>query len=552
MYGEKPAEADAGEEGAEHYHDSGKCPHCGSGNIVTDRRSGERVCGSCAVVLDEVMVDPGQEWRSFNLREDEDRSRTAPGKDVLNRSTWTSFRMGDVKGIEQSHQFRRMRRESTRAASGSGMQRNLHVAKDRFDVMCGRLGHKGSDNAVRSEASNVYLRALKAGLVRGRSIDGMVAASIKVAWRRMGVSRPMSDVADASGVDKKEIGKNYRLMVKELGMRIGAPKAKEALGKIVNVLDAPPRHERLAGMILDEAKALRILDGKSPEGAAAGAYYIASKYLGGTRTQADIAKAARTTEVTVRNRYKALRDGLAEQGVLVSDLAERAGFASAAKPELPDVPELASQQPGPETLVEGIYLQKLDELSRDLCMSATAYGAAQSIYGAALRSLRRARDNRQLALYASAVLALELYGGMLRPEDAVSPATSSNRREVRRMARAIRRSLDLEEPDVSMEECARYVLGKMKADDGAVEKVVLGMLAEYERDAAKGLALAADRMSLAAAAAKKVLKHFGMPATSASLGYRCGLTVREVSAGLKALAGYSASEMNLTYGRAPG
>ncbi|MCK4279577.1 MAG: transcription initiation factor IIB, partial [Candidatus Thorarchaeota archaeon] len=49
---------------------------------------------------------------------------------------------------------------------------------------------------------------------------------------------------------------------------------------------------------------------KDPKGMAAAAIYVASILTGSRRTQLEIARTARVTEVTVRNRYKEMVEKL--------------------------------------------------------------------------------------------------------------------------------------------------------------------------------------------------------------------------------------------------
>ena len=57
-----------------------------------------------------------------------------------------------------------------------------------------------------------------------------------------------------------------------------------------------------------------LTSGRGPTGVAAAALYIASVLLGERKTQRDVADIAGVTEVTIRNRYKALTEQL-EMGV---------------------------------------------------------------------------------------------------------------------------------------------------------------------------------------------------------------------------------------------
>ena len=62
--------------------------------------------------------------------------------------------------------------------------------------------------------------------------------------------------------------------------------------------------------LLAEARRKRFVAGKDPMGMAAAALYIACLQNNEKITQKDIAEAAGVTEVTVRNRYKALKKQL--------------------------------------------------------------------------------------------------------------------------------------------------------------------------------------------------------------------------------------------------
>ncbi len=62
--------------------------------------------------------------------------------------------------------------------------------------------------------------------------------------------------------------------------------------------------------ILNEAKVQGISAGKDPMALAAAALYVACVLEGEKKTQKEIAEVANVTEVTVRNRYKGLKESL--------------------------------------------------------------------------------------------------------------------------------------------------------------------------------------------------------------------------------------------------
>ena len=55
-----------------------KCPECGSINLILNKEKGEVICKDCGLVIEEKMVDFGQEWREFDEGADKMRRTGAP------------------------------------------------------------------------------------------------------------------------------------------------------------------------------------------------------------------------------------------------------------------------------------------------------------------------------------------------------------------------------------------------------------------------------------------------------------------------------------------
>ncbi|MBI4170201.1 MAG: transcription initiation factor IIB, partial [Candidatus Aenigmarchaeota archaeon] len=53
-----------------------KCPECGSRSFYRDQEKAERICAKCGLVLEESMVDTGQDWRAFDHDQKVKRART--------------------------------------------------------------------------------------------------------------------------------------------------------------------------------------------------------------------------------------------------------------------------------------------------------------------------------------------------------------------------------------------------------------------------------------------------------------------------------------------
>ncbi len=99
-------------------------------------------------------------------------------------------------------------------------------------------------------------------------------------------------------------------MLRELQIQMPKPEAQLRVPKIAAMVGVGERTQQAAVELLREATRLRITAGKDPMGLAAAALYIACVTCDEKRTQKMIADAAGVTEVTIRNRYKGLKEAL--------------------------------------------------------------------------------------------------------------------------------------------------------------------------------------------------------------------------------------------------
>jgi len=291
-----------------------RCPECGSARLIRDYGNSEVVCVDCGFVIAAKIADQGPEWRAFNGEEWERKTRVgAPLTYMIHDkglSTFIDRRDMDVHGNridpDQRSKIYRLRKLQRRSRV-SDKERNLSFALR--EIM--RLASKLSlSKAVSESASIIYRKVLNGGLVRGRSTQEISAAAVYLACRKFGVTRTLEDVASASNLSRKELGRSYRLIVKALGLYVPPPEPGIYISKISNKLVAQGKFEEIAKKILKAAKKLKITCGKGPRGLAAAACYIASVITGDRVTQREIAEAARLSEVTVRNRFREFSERL--------------------------------------------------------------------------------------------------------------------------------------------------------------------------------------------------------------------------------------------------
>ena len=163
---------------------------------------------------------------------------------------------------------------------------------------------------VREAAAVNYKKAVDKRLIRGRSIEGVAAASLYAACRQCGVPRTLDEIGQASRTGRKEIGRTYRFMVRELKMKIMPTGPEDYISRFCSGLGLDSEVEAKAYELIKAAQEKELTSGRGPTGIAASIIYIASVLCGKRRTQREVAEVAGVTEVTIRNRYKELIQNL--------------------------------------------------------------------------------------------------------------------------------------------------------------------------------------------------------------------------------------------------
>ncbi len=296
------------------------CPECG-GRLAADTEHGETVCRDCGLVVEEDEIDRGPEWRAFDSTEKDEKSRVgAPTTNMMHDkglSTNIDWRDQDAYGnsldARQRQKMQRLRKWNERFRTRDSKERNLKQALGEIDRMASALG---LPDTVRETASVIYRRALDENLLPGRSIEGVSTASVYAAARQAGVPRSLDEVAGVSRVEKSEIARTYRYVVRELNLEVKPADPESYVPRFASDLQLSDEAENRARTLLRSAKDQGVHSGKSPVGLAAAAVYAASLLTNEKTTQAAVSEVADISEVTIRNRYHELLE--AEQDLAVA------------------------------------------------------------------------------------------------------------------------------------------------------------------------------------------------------------------------------------------
>ena len=292
------------------------CPECGSTHIIRDYEHGELVCQDCGIIIEDGFIDQGPEWRAFDAEQGERRARTGAPITLLSHdkglATEISWSNKDSYGKSIPHRNRaqiyRVRKWHQRIRVSNAAERNLSIALQELNNISAKMG---IPKDVKEGAAKIYRKAVEKNLIRGRSIESIVAASIYAACRQSNMPRTLDEVAKASEINKKKIGRAYRHLTKELRLSLQPTTPVSYIPQFCNKLSLDKTIMKEAMKTIDNASKAGIISGKGPTGVAAAAIYIAATRMSQPRTQKEIAEVAGVTEVTIRNRYKEITRALA-------------------------------------------------------------------------------------------------------------------------------------------------------------------------------------------------------------------------------------------------
>jgi len=292
-----------------------QCPECGSNHLSKDYSRAELVCRNCGLVLDEDIIDHGPEWRAFDSEQREKRARTgAPMTYTIHDkglSTMIGWKNRDFYGksipTKNRAQIYRLRKWARRIRISNATERSLATAFSELDRMTSGMG---IPRTVRETAAMIYRKAALKKLIRGRSIEGVITAALYAACRQCHVPRTLDEISNIAHISKKDIGRTYRYVSRELGLKLLPTSPEDYISRFCSELKLSGDVRAKTMGILQEAAHRELMSGRGPTGMAAASLYIASVLCGERRTQREVAEVAGVTEVTIRNRYKEIAEKL--------------------------------------------------------------------------------------------------------------------------------------------------------------------------------------------------------------------------------------------------
>ncbi|MBS3067030.1 hypothetical protein J4205_04355 [Candidatus Pacearchaeota archaeon] len=302
-----------------------RCPECNSVNLTHDEEKGEIICNDCGLIVEEKMVDTGIDL-SGKFDKSEKKGRGGAPMSIQKFDKGLTTNVGEISDIykldaKQTRKFLRLKKWQERVSTS--IERNLRLAMAELRRVSAYLN---LPTVVGDEAARLYNYVLQRGFVRGRSMESVIAACIYAACRSYNIPRTLDEIAHASDIERKEIGRTYRFIIRRMTIKITPSSPNDYISRFSSILKLSPKTQNHALKILKRASDEELTSGRGPAGIAAAALYVAALLNDEKKTQREVADVAGITEVTIRNRYKELIEKLGlEEKMKIQEVERKKG-----------------------------------------------------------------------------------------------------------------------------------------------------------------------------------------------------------------------------------
>ena len=293
------------------------CSRCNTDQTaITDPESGEIVCSNCGIVILERIEDyDHRERRAYSMEEANHRSRTgAPTLLSLHDkglSTLIGRSIKDAKGstlpAATLSRIDRLRTWESRLDTNAHSERSIRQAFQQLLILKDKLG---LTDTMMEKCAYIFRKACEKQLLRGRTVEGMLAAAVLITCREMGNLRTMNDIATALAIKRKDVSRNYTVLIFELNIKTPLIDPLKCIVKVANKLSIREKTKHTAMNLMTDAVKMKITAGKVPMGLAAAILYLSCIKTSENISQSSIAEASGVTEVTIRNRLKDIKNKL--------------------------------------------------------------------------------------------------------------------------------------------------------------------------------------------------------------------------------------------------
>jgi transcription initiation factor TFIIB len=310
-------------------------------NLVEEFSSGDLVCGSCGLVLQNHILDNRSEWRTFSNDDQggDDPSRVGDAANSLLQGSQLTTEIAKTTDIR----FRDLSRAHNRATEHKG-NKALTNAYSHISSICDRLH---ASNNIGNHAKQIYKMLDESGKFKAKSLEVMTAVCIFVALRQENAGRSFKEVNRVARVQKKELGRTFKLAqdyLRKKGMQGGgapgttyvyeaAPTTgpKDMCNRFGSTLGLPPNVYLMAGECADLMLSDGPLAGRSPLSVAALALYAISGFMHMQKTSKEVGEVCQVSDGTIRGTWRKIH-AAKDQFIKKEWIEERGGDLSKLPP----------------------------------------------------------------------------------------------------------------------------------------------------------------------------------------------------------------------------
>ena len=282
------------------YHQ--QCNLCKGNLVATDV---DVVCSKCGTVADEKIVDDSRDYEN----KDGSGGRVGPPTNQmwkLNENSSVISQTGkDASGRMITGQNKAMVNRISvwdRRAKSSGA-RTRNKANSEI-TRISEILH--IPEQIKQRGAEIYRECEKRKMLTGRKATVFSVACLYVSCRENGLSKTLSEFAEASFAKRNDLGAYYRTIVQELDVKTKVMSPTSYLSRIATNA-VPPLSVTVQKQAMVLLESYDDKAGKDPVGLAAAALYYVAKLKNLKHSQRVICMAAGITELTIRNRVDDFR-----------------------------------------------------------------------------------------------------------------------------------------------------------------------------------------------------------------------------------------------------
>ena len=291
------------------------CKNCNKTQFLFEENLYQEYCKNCGLIIDEIIIDNSMEWRNFDIT-NVSRNRVGKSSNLLTKEYLGSTEIFSTNSY--SGKVKKLSKWHFKLRKGDSIERNIQLAINKLEKFSEFWNL--TDNLKRN-VLKYYKQTLEKNLIKGRSIDGILIGCFYFVCKQMGVPITLREIIENLEISKKEIGRNYRFLIKKLNLKKNYVFNFELFLKKI-ILGLNYQKTKIEEKINDYFELIKkkssFFSGKSPIGILGTIIYRILQFNSNNfeKDKKKLIKIIKITELTLKNRYEEL---LQEEKILINN-----------------------------------------------------------------------------------------------------------------------------------------------------------------------------------------------------------------------------------------